>query len=312
MEPDTTRDIFGSGSAGSFDDAALGAVNYAVAELLAALSGTWSELLGREIEVTTTAITNGPEPLIDDPTIEQAPLLAGIGGDEPFVAVADLGTELGAVAIVVPTLLGLSVVDVLLGGSGRPSGDRTLSVIDAELLHTVVPPTLAVLGRLGDPERSAPQPVALTELEEIELSDHLASGVVIELAVSLGDPAPPLFVVVGSTGARLLTGTSGAAVALADADVSRQVMTSVLADVVVEAVVTFPPVQVPSHTVLALGVGDVVKLGYGTDQPLPLHVDGHHLADVRPARAGTEVACQVVATTLASQSKSVSASGGLL
>ena len=51
-------------------------------------------------------------------------------------------------------------------------------------------------------------------------------------------------------------------------------------------------------SLLGLDVGDVVSLGTETDQSLPLRVDGRHLADVRPARVGNDVACQVVATAV--------------
>ncbi len=103
---------------------------------------------------------------------------------------------------------------------------------------------------------------------------------------------------------------------------SRAILASVLADVVVEAIVTFPSVQVPSHRILALDVGDVIGLGADPDAVLPLRVDGLHLADVRPARAGSDVACQIVSTAVTTSRNSgttpvssptgPSAPGGLL
>ena len=300
-EPAPVRDVFERRRSSDLDSVAVAAIEYAVAELVGSLTTTWSNLLGRDVELTTTAVTPGPRPLIDDPTLEQEPLLSGIGEGPSFVAVAELGPEVGTLAIVIPTALGLSVVDVLLGGTGRPTGDRTLSAIDGDLLHTVVPPTMAVLGRLGDTGRTPPEPRVLRDLEEMQLSDRLGDGALVEFAVSLADPGLPLYVVIGANGVRSLTGdVAGAVAASTPADASRRLMESVLADVVVEAVVTFPPVSVPSHRVLALGIGDVVGLGYSTGEPLPLRVDGTHLADVRPARSGTELACQVVSTTVSS------------
>ncbi|MEI2654846.1 MAG: FliM/FliN family flagellar motor C-terminal domain-containing protein [Microthrixaceae bacterium] len=85
---------------------------------------------------------------------------------------------------------------------------------------------------------------------------------------------------------------------------------------------TFPSVQVPSHRILALDVGDVIGLGADPDAVLPLRVDGLHLADVRPARAGSDVACQIVSTAVTTSRNSgkhsvssptgPSAPGGLL
>jgi hypothetical protein len=136
----------------------------------------------------------------------------------------------------------------------------------------------------------------LDGLEDEHIFDRLGGGVTLQFNVTIADQARPAFVVVSPSGSRSLAGTA-AAIRARDDD-SRRLIATALANVIVEAVVTFPPVEVPSHQILSLGVGDVIALGLPADAALPLEVDGHHLADVRPARAGAELACQVVSTVV--------------
>lgn len=277
----------------------LDAITRALAELILPLGGAWSELLGHEVEVEIGDIQPGPTPR--PPDAEPAPgtsILDDLTGADAFVAFGVLGGELGTVALIVPTALGLVVVDVLLGGSGRPTGDRTLSAIDLDLLATVTAPTFGAVRRLGNPERfDDPVPLAV-DLEEPDIEARLASGAVVTVTVTIGEHRQPLLLVVGAAAARHLAGSATTAAIEAIAGQSREVLEGVLADIVVEAVVSFPAVMVPSHRILGLDVGDVITLDTHPDQPLPLRVDGRRFADVLPARAGGDVACQVVATAI--------------
>ncbi len=313
--------MFGDGVA-HFGADELEAITRALAEVVVPLSTNWSELLGHEVEVTIGDVRPGPLPrpadAEPDPT---ASILDGLADPHAYIAIGAFGADLGTAALIIPTALGLVVVDLLLGGSGRPAGERALSAIDLDLLRTVTAPTFSALRRLGAADRfDEPVPV-LTDLEEADLSARLAAGVAIDVMVTIGEHTQPLIVVLGPAAARLLAGSAVTTTAAAPAE-SRAILASVLADVVVEAIVTFPSVQVPSHRILALDVGDVIGLGADPDAVLPLRVDGLHLADVRPARAGSDVACQIVSTAVTTSRNSgkhsvssptgPSAPGGLL
>ena len=313
--------VFGDGAA-HFGADELEAITRALAEVVVPLSTNWSELLGHEVEVTVGDVRPGPLPrpadAEPDPT---ASILDGLADPHAYIAIGAFGADLGTAALIIPTALGLVVVDLLLGGSGRPTGERALSAIDLDLLRTVTAPTFSALRRLGAADRfDEPVPV-LTDLEEADLSARLAAGVAIDVMVTIGEHTQPLIVVLGPAAARLLAGSAVTTTAAAPAE-SRAILASVLADVVVEAIVTFPSVQVPSHRILALDVGDVIGLGADPDAVLPLRVDGLHLADVRPARAGSDVACQIVSTAVTTSRNSgkhsvpsptgPSAPGGLL
>ena len=313
--------VFGDGVA-HFGADELEAITRALAEVVVPLSTNWSELLGHEVEVTIGDVRPGPLPrpadAEPDPT---ASILDGLADPHAYIAIGAFGADLGTAALIIPSPLGLVVVDLLLGGSGRPAGERALSAIDLDLLRTVTAPTFSALRRLGAADRfDEPVPV-LTDLEEADLSARLAAGVAIDVMVTIGEHTQPLIVVLGPAAARLLAGSAVTTTAAAPAE-SRAILASVLADVVVEAIVTFPSVQVPSHRILALDVGDVIGLGADPDAVLPLRVDGLHLADVRPARAGSDVACQIVSTAVTTSRNSgkhsvssptgPSAPGGLL
>ena len=313
--------VFGDGAA-HFGADELEAITRALAEVVVPLSTNWSELLGHEVEVTVGDVRPGPLPrpadASPDPT---ASILDVVVDPHAYIAIGAFGADLGTAALIIPSPLGLVVVDLLLGGSGRPAGERALSAIDLDLLRTVTAPTFSALRRLGAADRfDEPVPV-LTDLDEADLSARLAAGVAIDVMVTIGEHTQPLIVVLGPAAARLLAGSAVTTTAAAPAE-SRAILASVLADVVVEAIVTFPSVQVPSHRILALDVGDVIGLGADPDAVLPLRVDGLHLADVRPARAGSDVACQIVSTAITTSRNSgkhsvssptgPSAPGGLL
>jgi hypothetical protein len=125
------RYVFGAG--GQLSTEELEAVVRSLVDAIAPFTAAWTELLGCAVEVTIGGAQPSPTPPIDDD-----PLHAGIGpgraeqmfaeiaGAQPFTAIGQLGPELGAVALLIPTALGLAVVDVLLGGAAdRPATGRS-------------------------------------------------------------------------------------------------------------------------------------------------------------------------------------------
>lgn len=297
METDShateARHPFGDATPTSLDANEIDAITRALTDAVLPMTAAWSGLLGRDLELSTGKVQPIPERLAADAPLGST-VLDGLCAGTPYRAVADLGGDLGTVAVVVPTGLGHVTVDLLLGGAGRVPDDRELSAIDADLLAAVVEPTLGAIARLAS--GTGREPRLLTDLEPHEITHRFAAGVATEWLIRIGAADRPLFIVFSPRGAHHLAGSGGAAAAETSAEENGRLLRSVMADVVIEAVVSFPPVDVPSETVLRLDVGDVLGLGHGTDDPLPMQVDGLHLADVRPARAGDELACQVVAT----------------
>lgn len=298
--------VFGAGSglgAEQFDG-----LKNAVAEASLPLGHAWSALFLRELEIKLVSVSAGPVPVEEgDGT---GPLwLAGVGGEGPFWSLVDLGNGFGAAALVIPSTLGLLSVDILLGGSGRSTGERALSTIDADLLTTLVSPTFeALLTAVGD-ESTTPSPRALIDLDEPDIVELLGTCVTAEFCVIIDEVESPFLMVLSETAATAILGGTSLDFAAAEhqAD-TRRALESVLAQVPIEAVIAFPTIDVASRTVLGLDIGDVVSLGYSTDALLSLTVDGVPLGTVRPARSGSGLSCQVV-TTVHSVS---SLSGGVL
>ena len=58
--------------------------------------------------------------------------------------------------------------------------------------------------------------------------------------------------------------------------------------------VAFEPIQLTSHEVLDLQVGDVLPLRHPTNQPLTLSTDGVAVGAAVPGSHGSRLACQIV------------------
>jgi flagellar motor switch protein FliM len=202
-----------------------------------------------------------------------------------------------------PSRTSAVVVDLLLGGTGRDDASgRALTDIEIQVIGRLAEQCLPsvsaawrdlVLLRTriaavhADPE--APPAIAA---EEPTLR--------IELGIALGDLslAGALWVPNGVLTAALrrleptaapstpaASWTAGGTPAL-DVDVIRSVP--------VDVAVTFPPVRMTPAAILALGVGDVIRL-HPTDQPLELSAGDIRIGWVRPAQHAGRTACQVLA-----------------
>ena len=274
--------MFGGSSTLGPDD--LTALHEIVSAAEALLTVSWTELFGRPLEVTSTVVT------MSEP---------GVSIEGSFAAGAELrSVEISAVRtgdctalLVLPNTTGLMFVDLLLGGPGRAGGERALSLIDEDLLGTVVAPTLEALASVLPGGRT----IALIEGEDDD-SARLTEGVRIEWSVTVGENTASVAVVISQLLAIQLLGTSDVTTAPGVADDPRAFLLGLLGDISVPVVIEFPPATVPSQTVLALSVGDIVPLGCSTDATLLLVVDGLGMATVRPALSGTTVACQVTTT----------------
>jgi len=290
--------VFGDGMH-QFSPADFEVVARRFAELTFPLTAGWSNLLGSEVLINVSEVTPGPDPTSEtlDPS-SSATLLDNVAGAGSYRVIATFGPDLDAIAVVVPTALGLTVVDRLLGGTGRTIDNRRLTDIDRDLLSTVLEPTFGAIGELR-PSGQGHLPIGrMTETIESELNDRLAAGSTVTITVVIGDERLPLHIVLGPAATRELAGVRSQSTHTTPLSKSESElkMQSALASVSVEVVVAFEPIKLPSHRVLALDVGDIISLRMTPDSALPLFVDERRLAEVRPARSGTQVACQVVST----------------
>lgn len=274
--------VFGGSSTLGPDD--LTALHEVVSAAEAPLTVAWTELFGRPLEVTSTTVTmSEPDVSIEGSFAARAELRSA--------EVSPVRTGDCTALLVLSNTTGLMFVDLLLGGPGRAGGERNLSAIDEDLLGTVVAPTLEALTSVLPGART----VVLIASED-EDPDRPTEGVRIEWSVTAGENTASVAVIITQLLAIQLLGTSDVTTAPGAADDPRAVLQALLGDISVPVVIEFPPVTVPSQTVLSLGVGDVVRLGCPTDSVLSLLVDGLGVATVRPARSGTKVACQVTTT----------------
>ena len=272
------------------------------------LTLAWPEVILREVIITLAGLSVGPRPTAEaliaaaDPTVgrssdeETGPVwLDGLGGVGPLVGVCRLGA-LGVAAIVVPAPLGLLLVDVLLGGSGRSMGPRSISAIDLDLLRALVLPSFDAAHAALAPAGSVGSVGLIAEYEELELSEMLGASMTAEFTVTLDENVTQMYLVMSGSLVSAVAGAPGGSSAAAEASDARRAIESVLAGVPLEAVIRFPPVNVSSRTVLGVGIGDVINLGLSTDELLSLRVEDLLFGNVRPARSGLGLACQVVST----------------
>ena len=284
------------------------------------LSESWPGVLLREVEIKLVEVTTGPRPVLD---LDDAPAAAddagddsgepsadasatestgpawldGLGGDGPFASVAELSNGLGGAALVIPGELALLLVDVLLGGSGRSTGARAISAIDVDLLSALVAPTFDALhASLVDAPTGRRFRVP-DELDEADVAALLGVSMTATFDVAIDETVLQLYLVLsGATVTAVLGSGAGDPAAELEIGDAQRVIQAVLADVVLEAVVNFPSVTVPSRTVLGIDIGDVIGLGVSTDSVLNFKVDELDFGTVRPARSGAALACQVVTT----------------
>jgi flagellar motor switch protein FliM len=202
-----------------------------------------------------------------------------------------------------PSRTSAVVVDLLLGGTGRDDASgRALTDIEIQVIGRLVeqclPPMSAAWRELvalrtrvaavhSDPEAppaiAAEEPtlriemgVALGDLD-LQAAVWVPNGVLTAALRGL-EPA-------ASTGAAGASWTAGGTPAL-DVEVIRSVP--------VDVAVAFSPVRMTPAAILALGVGDVIRL-QPTDQPLELSAGDIRIGWVRPAQHAGRTACQVLA-----------------
>ncbi|MEZ5321068.1 MAG: FliM/FliN family flagellar motor switch protein [Microthrixaceae bacterium] len=288
--------VFDSTAAARLTAEQLDAIRDVLAPVATPLCAVWSSLSSTEVGIRLVGVTRTVVPEADPDSTD--PLVPGALGEAPFVAVADIRPGLGLVVASVPAALGLVAVDLLLGGSGRPTANRTFSEIDLDLLSAIAAPTFSALAQATSRPTDASEPLISTVVvdQDTDLAERMGSAFTAEFEATVGEATYPLYLTVSRSGAEYLL--RGVAVEAADSELTDHLRDRFVRNVPLEAVVAFPAISLPSHRLLALAVGDVIGLRHGIGRPLALTVDGIRVAEVRPARAGDEVACQVLTTVI--------------
>ena len=216
-----------------------------------------------------------------------------------LLAVCEFAPMGGDGVFQMPMEVVMSVIDRLLGGPGtdeQPS--RALSDIEAGLIRSVVQrivreltyafdalaPVKATVQSLESDvqllQLAPPQDPMVISNFELRIGDLVSTAT---LCIPVSTVAPVLDVLKAKP--QELTGPQAAAArALKDR----------MQEVPVTVTVAFEPIQLTSHEVLDLQVGDVLPLRHPTNQPLTLSADGVAVGAAVPGSHGRRLACQIV------------------
>ena len=258
------------------------------ADVGARLALLWTELLRVECQIVPSMV----EPMARDVLDVQAPGSA-------HHCLIEIEPMPGAAVLTVPGPLALILVDLLLGGSGRPAGGiRLLSDIDAELLVGLLSASFdALIEGYSAVGTNAVRIVgSALDPAQLELGERLASLVVVSFDVTVGEQSAVLTLSLDRGAAEALVGGARVLASADGCEPARQLMTEALRDVRVQIVVEFPVTPVRSTELLRLVVGDVIPLSCPADGLLRLRVGTEPLASVRAARSGQRLACQIITT----------------
>lgn len=211
----------------------------------------------------------------------------------------------GVAILQLPLSTAMTIVDLMLGGHGASAGpDRPLSDIERGLVRAVIDRALAELAYSFESVTRV-NPAVIQHESNPQFAQIAAPSdmtVVVMLEVKLGREEnvaslcfpyaalQPILDTIAQAGVH-------AQVSRNDSEAARRRLATRLLDVPVELTVAFDPARLTSGQILDLAVGDVLALNHPVDVPLTATVDGIKTFDVRPARAGKRLACQVVATT---------------
>jgi flagellar motor switch protein FliM len=201
----------------------------------------------------------------------------------------------------VPVGLVLTVVDLLLGGSGRSyAARRPLTDIEISLMRSLLEralPELAhVVGGEGELEPTivghesnaqfvqlaAPTDMMVVFGLALQVDDVVADGSLC-LPFSMLEPVLHRF-----------RGPSSAELPAEGVERSRTQVGARLEEVPVELRVLFPPVALSSADVVDLQVGDVVPLHQPVGEPVWGVVEGERLLRLRPGRRNKRLAAEVL------------------
>lgn len=201
-----------------------------------------------------------------------------------------------------PLQLTMVMVDLLLGGQGRvTAAERPLTEIESGLVRSIIDRALSelayafesiaeirprVLHNESNPQFAqivAPSDMTVIVMFELRIGDQAGVASLCYPYTTLG----PVLETMGDKTTQLRGSHH-------DLGAVQELLAERLNDVAVEVCVDFAPTTLSSRDVLALQVGDVLALGQPTDATLTAAVKGIPVFQVRPARKGKRLACQIV------------------
>jgi len=223
--------------------------------------------------------------------------LAAALADNSVGAICELRPLPSPTIVRVPLPLAGLVVDLLLGGPGRVDPEpNPLTEIELQVLRRLVEhcePSITdswrplvrvhpeVIGLTSDATHLAVSPGE--PILRVDLQFELGGN---ELALDIWVPNSVLATALRGLEPALPSAPPAASTSF------RDVIVDVLRSVDVELTVEFPPVRMRSADILAVEVGDTIRL-QSTSEPLILRAGDVVLGTVRPARRDDRTACQV-------------------
>jgi flagellar motor switch protein FliM len=209
----------------------------------------------------------------------------------------------GVAILQLPLSTAMTIVDLMLGGHGVGAGpERPLTDIERGLVRTLIDRALAeltysfesvtkispaIIQHESNPQFAqiaAPSDMTVVVMFEVRIGNE-------ENTASLCFPYAALQPILDTIAQAAVHSQASRG----DQASVRQRVAERMLDVPVELVVEFDQARLTSAQILDLAVGDVVALNHPVDSPLTATVDGVSTFQVRPARAGKRLACQVVA-----------------
>ncbi|MEJ5913331.1 flagellar motor switch protein FliM [Pseudokineococcus sp. 1T1Z-3] len=215
-----------------------------------------------------------------------------------------LGTAIGSTGLLhIPAELVLAVVDHGLGGPGGVQEARELTELEVGVLRDLGDKcTVALEYAFATITSLQAHRTGTEQIPQLAQAAQSSDQVVVaRLGVTVGTTTAEatLALVLAPLQARLSAGT--APVARTDEELAAEAraqaaVAGAMPEVPVEVGLRLSDTPTTSGKVLALAVGDVVRLAHPTHRPLEVVVAGHALARAVPTASATRLACMVVST----------------
>jgi flagellar motor switch protein FliM len=210
----------------------------------------------------------------------------------------------GVAIFQLPLSTAMTIVDLMLGGHGVGSGpERPLSEIERGLVRAVVDRALAELAYSFESiTKISPEVIqheSNPQFAQIAAPSDMTVVVMLDVKMGREENVASLCFPYAALQPILDTIAQAAVhsqVSRNDSEAARKRLHARMLDVPVELKVEFDPATLTSGQIVDLEVGDVLTLNHHVDVPLTATVDGVKTFEVRPARAGKRLACQVVTT----------------
>lgn len=208
----------------------------------------------------------------------------------------------GVAVLQFPLSAAMVIIDLMLGGHGASGGlQRPLTDIERGLMRTIIDRALAELTYSFESVAQI-EPAILgyeSNPQFVQVAGPSDMTVVVTLEMKVGrednkatlcftySALQPILDTIASVSSHGQPGRND--IALARAQLSERML-----EVPVDVAIEFAPTKLTSAAIVELEVGDVIALGHPTSKELTATVGGTPTFQVRAARAGKRLACQIV------------------